>query len=482
MSDLDDVIRQVVRSLATAVTEPPALPDLSNVAAAEPADTTKAAGLQWRNAPAKGRLVALVAAVVVFVAGGVLAARLVRDDRPDIAAVGPAVVRYQRVRYELTADLSCDGASGAGSTTLTVETWQDVKGGRVYQRASYSDGSLREAVFVGPPDRPEKVYGRGESGLAVPTCWGQHALLDDATDATVPLLFAEDPSAVPSIDETTEGMLVPEIMTDSEGRAVQVRRSIVDGFLTDVDGLAPGEEVPIRQTNDRYVDPSTGVLREVVWTDEASGQYQVRESLTVLATETREVDPAIFDTDGYQLTYDLEAELGDYATAEPAVPTTEIGGGQLWLPSAKAASAAEAGSMFGRQVLRWDTTLAPADQPGQEPGPTFLTISDGSGHEVPLLALPTKDRGWALQQASGLTTSMRLGPDGDTLIDLPSTAGSDHVAIHVRTAAGELLAWRATTPPGTPAVLLPAIAPEDIANMLIVVFDDKDNGLTAGGG
>jgi len=424
---------------------------------------------------------ALAAAVVVLVAGGVLAARLVRDDRPDVAAVGPTVVQYQRVRYELTADLSCDGASGAGSTTLTLETWQDAKGARVYQRATYPDGSLREAVIVGPPNRPEKVYSQGESRLEVPTCWGQHALLDDPMDATVPLLFAQGPSAVPSVDETTEGTLLPEIMTDSEGRAVQVRRSIVDGFLTDVDGLPPGQELPIRQTNDRYVDPSTGVLREVVWTDEAPGQYQVRESLTVLVTETREVDPAIFGTDGYQLTYDLDAELGDYATAEPAEPTTEIGGGQLWLPSAKAASAAEAGSAFGREVLGWDTALAPADQPGQEPGPTFLTISDGAGHEVSLLAFPTKDRGWALQQASGLNTSMRPGPDGDTLLDLPSTADSDHVEIHVRTAAGELLAWRATTPPGTPAVLLPGIAPQDMANMLIVTFDGEDNGLTAGG-
>lgn len=115
------------------------------------------------------------------------------------------------------------------------------------------------------------------------------------------------------------------------------------------------------------------------------------------------------------------------------VPTTDValGSGFLWSPSGNPAPDAEAAATrFAQELLGWVAPVSP-DPDAPPGGPTWVDISDGSGHRARVLAIP-RGAGWVIQAAEPAGPTLRVVDEGVELrlSDVPPGAVSAAIFVH----------------------------------------------------
>lgn len=479
MSVLDDRIREVVHTIGESAPNPPALREET-----------------IRTQPSRHRLVGPVMAIVsfvvvvgVFVGAGFLfggegrtpatdATLLPNVTQPEatIPSGGSVDVRHQVVFYEMTADLSCDDAVGAGTSQIELETWADFTGGRFRQEATYADGSTRIKIASGDINFPEQTFGQGQPRLVAPAC-GEDLLGGDPTSGPQ-ITFFNPPVESPNTQGYRElGTVVPGDHQDSRGRPAVLYREVTDGYASYEDGV----EYPVHQVTDWYVDEATGDVLETVFSQSIGDRSEVRTSFVVLSDETSTVDASTFDTAGYQLEWaGDDGEQGPRVDGQSIEPSTTLGTDFIWPEPSDPADPEALGRRFAEEVLGWVQPVIAPDLNASPQGPTWINISDDQGHEVDVLAVPTPD-GWGLVQI-GDPSGISSAPLGYASINPNLGLGATTVVIHAAVRDGSTLAWQAdlTTEPGIVELAGPQMG--DIRTLLITYQDENGQVIAVNGG
>ena len=301
MSNLDQRLRHLVTTIANASPAPPTVRDIP---------------LARRSHSWRGPLVAVatfaVAVLVFGIARWMLSSPTPAADSPSAAVT----VRHQVIEFTITAELSCDQAVGAGTSTLRLETWADFGGGRFRQLATYPDGSTRDRIALGDPVNPDRSYGKGEPRLVSPRC-GIDLLGGDPTDGP-DIVFYDPPVRQPgSVGYQELGTLLAGTHRDSRDRPALLYRWVLDGGYGVSDD---GTEYPIYQETEWYVDEATGHVLETTFRQTSELRYDVARTTVIVSDAEVQVDPALFSTDGFELEWDATT-----ATTVASPVTTAVG-------------------------------------------------------------------------------------------------------------------------------------------------------------
>lgn len=463
MNDLDDRLRELVRTIGEASPEPPSLRE----APQRPAPSFVVSG------PVVA-IVSFAAVVAVFVGLRVL---LGGGGAEDPTATGVSVtVRHQVVEFGLEAQLQCGDPTGAGTSTMSLETWADFSGAQYRQRATYGDGSNRDRILVGDLNYPTRTYGRGNPQLLSPAC-GADLLGGDPTDGTnfVFLNAPFDPLGTPGYEDL--GVIVAGTHTDSLGRPSVLYREVIDGTGT----FTNGTEYAIHQVREWYVDPDSGDVLERVSTQQGDGQYDVRQTITVVSDESIDVDAGVFDPAGFEVEWDASDALGPSVDATPIVPSITLGRDVIWPEPLEPDGPEAVAGRFAAEVLGWDNPTITLDPEAADNAPTWITIDDGQGHQLAMLAAPNGSDGWGLVQI-GTPQSLSVGPAGVATIQPAGVEGATRLTIHAATLDGSTLAWQVDLTSEPRTVVLDGIQIGDIATLLVIYQDPAGNTLLANGG
>jgi len=462
MSELDERLRRLVRKIGEAAPPPPPIRDVP----------TRPGGRARR-----GPLVAAASFAVVLLGFGAVRLFLWPGSDSTPADSEEVSVRYQVVELTLVADLSCEQGSGAGTSTLRLETWADFAEGRFRQVATYPDGSTRDRIALGDLNYPLQAYGRGNSKLVLPVC-GQDILSYDPT-AGPDMVFFSPPVASPNTPGYEElGSIVPGDHTDGRGRAAALYRQVIEGGSA---LLEDGTEAPIYQVTEWYVDEATGDVLETTFSQTIVGRYDVSQAVVVVSDETITIDGAMFSTDDYQLEWDGDDGSGGLRIdAEPMEPTVTLGSEVIWPEPLEPAGPQTVAERFAREVLGWGSRTAAPDPEAEPNAPTFVTLDDGRGHLLNILTAPNGADGWGIYQI-GDPTGLGVAPLGYAGIRPQAVAGATRITIHVTNSEGSTLAWQAdlTGSPGT--IVLPHIQAGEVGTRLVLYQDADGNTLTASG-
>ena len=457
MSDFDERLRRVVRTIGETAPHPPAMPE---------------ARLSPRR-PWSGPLIALGAfATVVLVVGTALV--IVWPGSSDDPA-GVASVRHQILDVTVTADLTCAGAVGAGTSTVRIETWADFETGRFRQLIRFEDGSTRDRIVLGDLHYPTAAYAKSGSALMLPACDGD-VLLGDPTAGPGVLFFnlPYETANVPGYEEL--GTLVPGSFTDSLGRSSVLYRQTIDGYSMDADGT----EIPLRQVTEWHVDPETGDVLQRTFAQTQVGRFDVGQAVVVTVDDTTDIDSATLSEDGYELEWTADDEHGPTVEAIPIEPHLTLGTTAIWPVHLESGGAVALAERFAREVLQWpNATLGPLD--GAEPAaPTWATLNDPTGHETTILVSPFGNDGWGILQI-GDPTGIGAGPLGTATIPngAPDAASA---TIHASDTTGLTYAWEADLTAAPAHIALPGIEPWTVQSLLVTYHDEAGRITDAAGG
>ncbi len=462
MSELDERLRQLVRKIGEAAPPPPPIRDVP----------TRTGGRAWR-----GPLVAAASFAVVLLGFGAFRLFLWPGSDSTPASSEEVSVRRQVIELTLVADLSCEQGSGAGTSSVRLETWADFAEGRFRQVATFPDGSVRDRIALGDLNYPLQTYGRGDSKLVVPVC-GEDFLSYDPTSGP-DMVFFNPPVASPNTLGYEElASIVPGDHTDSQGRPAALYRQVIEGGSA-LSG--DGTEAALYQVTDWYVDEVTGDVLERTFSQTIAGRYDVKQSMVVVSDDQITVDEAMFATDGYQLEWDGDDGTGGLRIdAEPVEPSITLGTGAVWPEPLEPAGPQAVAERFAREVLEWDSPTVTVDPEAEPNTPTFATLDDGRGHELNILTAPNGADGWGIYQI-GNPTGLGVAPLGYASIRPQAVTGATRITIHVTNSEGNTLAWQAdlTGSPGT--IVLPGIQAGDVGALLVTYQDADGNTLTAAG-
>ena len=463
MSEFDERLRRLVRTIGEAAPPPPSVPD---------ALQTPRRRVLWR-----GPLVAAAAFGLAILVLGVVRRFLSPGGDATGTTTGLVTVRHQVIDVTLVADLSCDQAVGAGTSTLRIETWADFPGGRFRQLATYQDGSVRDRIALGDPNYPTETYAIGQSGLVVPVC-GSDLLAYDPT-AGPDVLFFNPPTEPPNIPGYRElGTIVPGDYIDSTGRPALLYRQIIDGYAVHDDGT----EIPLHQVTDWYVDPATGDVLERAFEQTEADRYDVRQIMVVTSDEVTEADPAMFATDDYQLEWSGDDAIpGLRIQALPVEPTWRLGSWAIWPEPLEPAGGQAVAQRFTDEVLGWTSPLIIVDSSAGIGAPAWVTLADGQGHELKILVSPVDSDGWGILQI-GDPTGFDVAPLGHASITPAAVPGATQVTIHGADSQGTTYAWRADLTDDPATIVLPDFQARGVLTLLIVYQDADSYTITASGG
>jgi hypothetical protein len=436
-------------------------------------------------------VVSFVLVIGAFVGAGFLfggqeqapATNVTRSPSPDVTqpasttpSSGVVEVRRQVTVFEMRADLSCDDAVGAGTWRIEFETWADFTGGRFRQQATYADGSTRTKIAFGDINFPEQTFGHGPPGLVAPAC-GEDVLGGDPTGGP-DITFFNPPVESPNTQGYRElGTVVPGDHQDSQGRPAVLYREVIDGYASYEDGI----EHPVHQVIDWFVDEATGDLLETVFSESIGDRSDMRTSFVLVDDDMTTVDASVFDTAGYQLEWDGDdSETGPAVDGQSIEPSTTLGTELIWPEPSEPADPETVARRFAEEILGWDQPVITPDPDATPQSPTWMTISDGRGHEVDLLAIPSGD-GWGLVQI-GDPTGIATAPFGNASFTPNLSLGATTVVIHAAVRDGSTLAWQAdlTTKPGI--VVLTDALMGDLLTILITYQDEDGQVIAAIGG
>jgi hypothetical protein len=309
MNDLDQRLHHLVTTIANSSPTPPTLRDIP---------------LARRSPTGRGPLVAVFTFAMVVLVFGVARWMLSLSDPVSGEPTGPMVtVRHQVIEFTISAELSCDQAVGAGTSTLRLETWADFGGGRFRQLATYPDGSTRDRIALGDPVNPDRSYGKGEPRLVSPRC-GIDLLGGDPTDGP-DIAFYDPPVRQPgSVGYQELGTLLAGTHRDSRDRPALLYRWVLNGGYGVSDD---GTEYPIHQETEWYVDEATGHVLETTFRQTSELRYDVTHTTVIVSDEEIQVDPALFSTDGFELEWDATTATtvaSSVTTAVGAIPPESI--------------------------------------------------------------------------------------------------------------------------------------------------------------
>jgi len=481
MSVLDDRIREVVHTIGESAPNPPALRE----------DTFRKRLSTRRVGGPVMAVVSFVVVIGVFVGAGFLfggqdqtpATNVTQSSSSDVTqpattnpSGGAVEVRHQIIAYEMTADLSCDDAVGAGTGQIELETWADFAGGRFRQQATYADGSTRTKVVFGDPNFPEQTFAQGQPGSMAPAC-GEDLVGGNPTGGPQ-ITFFNAPVESPNTQGYRElGTAVPGDHQDSQGRPVVLYRELIDGYASYEDGV----EHPVHQVTEWYVDEATGDVLETVFSQSIGDRSDVRTSFVLLSDEMSTVDAAIFDTAGYELEWaGDDGEQGPRVDGQSIEPSTTLGTDFIWPEPTDPADPETLIRRFAEEILGWDQAVITPDPDASPQGPTWINISADEGHEVDVLATPAAN-GWGLVQI-GDPSGIASAPLGYASINPNLDLGATTVVIHAAVRDGSTLAWQAdlTTKPGIVELTGPQMG--DIRTLLITYQDENGQVIAVNGG
>lgn len=459
MSEFDERLRRVVRTIGESAPHPPAVPDKQ-----------PAVGRRWN-----GPLVALSAFVVVVLVFGASRLLLWPEGGSSDGASGMEAVRHQVLKVTLTADLACDDAVGAGTSSLVIEAWADFDAGRFRQLSRFEDGSTRDRIVLGDMNYPTSTFAHGGSALILPKCGGDLLLGDPTSGPSV--LFFNPPGNAPNVLGYRDlGSLVPGAFTDSLGRPSILYRQVIDGYATADDGT----ERPLRQVTEWHVDAETGSVLERVFSQTQAGRYDVRQTIVVTVDEVTEVDPASLSEVGYALEWSADDEHGPAVEATPIEPIVTLGTSALWPERPEREGSAALAERFAREVLGWRTPGVVVD-PEAEPGaPTWVTVTDGEGGEIRLLATPVGANGWGVLQV-GDPVGIAAGALGHATVT-NGVPGSYRATIHATDSSGITYAWEADLTGDPARIVLPGMEAWSVRTLLITYHDEHGRITVAAGG
>ena len=456
---VDDGIRSLMAALAHSAPEPPPLPGIRR------ADQPSPAPVHHRP-----RWLA-VAAVLLAALGGVTWWIGGDRDAEQPVATGAVTVIHQRVRWTQETNLACEGGTGAGTASAESEIWVDLEGGRLRERMSYADGSVRDRVLEGWWERPKRIYERGSSPYAPPECplWGPLSFPD--TGAVV-VWF---PRPAPGETKDPSLTVVPGTNVDALGRPVELRRREDVGTASpnQPDQQVSPEPVAVHQVLEQYWDPVTGRLLQTTYAQELEGVYRLTSTTVKVADEDIPVDPAVFATDSYQLVDEAPPPDGRHVTAEPVEPTVVVGADRYWPPDPTPGQPEETARRFAVEVLGWSDPGVSGAPDSAVNGPQLIMVDDRRGHSVELLLVPTAPGGWELLQINSGGANVGYDPEGNDQLDLPFPEGTAEVVIEAHLDPGGSQAWRATISESTAGVVLPETAGDPMVR-LIVLYHDAD--------
>jgi len=481
MSVLDDRIREVVHTIGESAPNPPPLREET---IRTPPSTRRVGGPLMA-------VVSFVLVIGVFVGAGFLfggqdqtpATNVTQSPSPDVTqpvattpSGGAVEVRHQIIVYEMTADLSCDDAVGAGTTQIELETWADFTVGRFRQQATYADGSTRTKIAFGDINFPEQTFGQGQPGLVAPAC-GEDLVGGDPTGGPQ-ITFFNPPVESPNTQGYRElGTVVPGDHQDSQGRPAVVYREVIDGYASYEDGI----DHPVHQVTNWYVDEATGDILETVFSQSIGDRSDIRTSFVVLSDDTLTVDAELFDTAGYQLEWDGDdSEQGPRVDGQSIEPSTTLGTEFIWPEPTDPSDAETVARRFAEAILGWEQAVMSPDPNAAPQGPTWINISDEQGHEVDVLAAPL-GTGWGLVQI-GDPSGMSSAPLGNASITPDLSLGATTVVIHAGVRDGSTRAWQAdlTTKPGIVVLTGPQMG--DIMTLLVAYQDENGQVIAVNGG
>jgi len=301
VTEFDDRLRHLVRTIGEAAPQPPPPPD---------------ATVRTRRFQPSGPLIAVATFVIAVAVFGVVRVFLSHEGDSAGPLAGMVSVRHQVVEITLEADLSCDQAMNAGTSKMTLETWADFAGSRFRQVATFDDGSVRDRIAFGDVDYPNETYAIGGPMTAVPRC-GEDLLAYDPT-AGPDVLFFNPPVESPNrVGYRQVGILVPGGYADSLGRpATLYRWWVTGGYAVQDDGT----RIPIDQVTEWYVDGFTGDVLERTFDNIEADRYHVRQTMVVVTDDTVSIDPSMFATDGYDLEWSGEESTDQVVTTTVAIP------------------------------------------------------------------------------------------------------------------------------------------------------------------
>ena len=333
---LDDRIQRIVRLIGEASPEPPPFPS-------DRIGAKRGIGVSGRVATtsrpfartplARGIVVAAGAFLVVLIAVAVSVGLL--GGPSDVAGTTIAVL-HEVIEYNQTADLICSGGqavSSGGFDSMTIEVWADQEQQRFRQQVTYPDGTTRDLIALDDPWYPTQSFARGKLRGGQGDCvYGPGP--DDvdvmmAEPAQGPGIYAPNPVAEvpmfangsPMVDGYANlGVLVPGEHTDSLGRPASLYRSENHGFME-----RGGGSQPLVQVTEWFVDPDTRRVLEQTFRWVTDRIATVTTMATVVVYETTDVDPTLFDTDGYDLIWEADPAV----KSEMSGPVTTVTGQQM---------------------------------------------------------------------------------------------------------------------------------------------------------
>ncbi len=317
MNTLDDRIHQTVTTMLRAAPDPLPFEQLS---APRVVREARPLGLRRRNLVAAVGALGVVAAIVGI---AVLVSYGETTGTPTSTSSG--LPTYQRTEYSQSIGASCNDdappLSSGEFDAMTFESWADHDGRRYRMRVTYPDGSTRDVVALGDPWSPTELYVRGEARGRRVLCSDHRSTGGEPGDAAFWSLspmaeIPRRPDGVPQVLQYSDlGVREPGRTEDSRGRAADLWRSAVSGTHES----SAGDVRALRQENNWFVDPATGLVLERNWSEDIEGASSFSSREVLVLSDHRAASDAMFATDGYGL---VRAQPNPATPSSTGSPTT----------------------------------------------------------------------------------------------------------------------------------------------------------------
>jgi hypothetical protein len=400
---------------------------------------------------------------------------------PTASAPDGRVVR-EVIDYTQSAEITCPSGSPSVEGTfdqMRFEIWGSEAMGRWRQTVTYPDGSTRDLILVDSPTSPTVSYTRGVTLGRTYSCAGVGAVLhasgQDSVAALNPVGVSSRARMPPVREYRTLGAeRVAGTYTDSRERTVELWRRTSDAF-TSVDG----EQRPLRQTREWFVDPASDRVLERRFAESIEGIGTVSSTSTLLARGRVKPPRELFDTTGYVETIeggDPDARI-TLTHDDRIEPVTQLGTNWIWPARPHAESPEDLARRFATEVLGWTQFEISTE------GPTVLTED---GNRIVLGTLTDDARrqtlfavGTADKQGQVESISVAAAPGHTTALNLPDGTGAHSVDVLIRT-RNSMRAWHTELADSKKQIVLNMDA-NDVRTVLILFKDASGKVLTANG-
>lgn len=321
--DVEQSIRRRIRNAIDAAPEPAPFP--ADRVGRERTQMSVSSRSNWHP---RAWLVAAVLVVIVVAVGGVWAAVGGTDqldvvsDSDDTDAAEMIEVELEVVSYTQTYELACpDGPPEQSGQfdAMTIETTASTEQQRWKQAVTYPDGSARTLLHIGSPWYPTAAFASGKPNGQTVGCPGSGVLLAEPSPSAVFMLnplaaIPDGPDGSPAVPQYDDlGELVPGDHRGPDGDPVELWRESISGFRS-----FGTEQVPLRQTTEWLIDPSTSRVVEQRFEQSFDGVGTISWTATLEGLRSETVDASELAQHGMQ-----QQELDD-ASARAGTPTTTL--------------------------------------------------------------------------------------------------------------------------------------------------------------